>query len=392
MTMIDDVIRPRGSRIEVAARRVGARAMFTSRTRAAKPFLGVFARQEDVHCVIYHLFVLLAYATAWLVYRHAKVAGITGSWSFAAFVLAAGFLLGWISGVDVGVNFHNHTHRRIFVKPWLNRWFGRLWTFSGGWPSYFWQHAHVHVHHAHVLEERDWTVPRRRADGRFENIYRYVLLHWPWRYALNLWRDFRSGAAGHHGGQRALKELGIFLALWSIPFWIDPWMALFLWVFPHWIANAVTMASGMYVQHAGCEPRCPERPVGHSNTFRSKFFNLTMFNIGYHVEHHDYPGVHWADLPEFHRHYQGVLKAGGARVVPYGYYRAASIVAMVSDLNGGYIKFTVTDQLPEYRPAGRPSNLQRTRAMVRTVPELTEHTAAPPAPPRRRAVTAERSA
>jgi hypothetical protein len=105
----------------------------------------------------------------------------------------AAALLGWISGVDVGVVFHNHTHRRVFTRPWLNRWATRLWTVSGGWPGAYWTHAHVVVHHAELLEAGDWTVPRRRADGRFENIYVYLLCHWPWRYAVALWRDVRSG-------------------------------------------------------------------------------------------------------------------------------------------------------------------------------------------------------
>ena len=128
----------------------------------------IFARREDVHCVVFHVVTLVAYAVAFWLWLHPEVAGIEGPWSAAAFVGAAAFLLGWISGIDVGVNFHNHTHRRIFKHALLNRWGGRLWTFSGGWPSFFWQHAHVKVHHANLLGDADWTLPKRRADGGFE--------------------------------------------------------------------------------------------------------------------------------------------------------------------------------------------------------------------------------
>jgi len=309
----------------------------------------IFAHPADVHCAIFHLVVLACYAAAFWIWLHPGSAGLESAADRVAFVLGAGFLLGWISGVDVGVNFHNHTHRRIFRSAFLNRWFGRLWTFSGGWPAYYWNHAHVVVHHANVLEEKDWTLPRRRPDGRFERVYRYVLLHWPWRYAAHLWRDFRGRRTGRPVGRKALKELAIFLALWSIPFWIDPVMALGLWVVPHWIGNAVTMGSGMYVQHAGGRPRSDGPELAHSNTYLSRFFNLTMFNIGYHVEHHDSPHVHWSELPAFHEEMRERLVEGGAHVLPYGYYRAANLVASITRPEAGFRRF-VEDQAPGYEP------------------------------------------
>src|SRR5262245_7998136 len=178
----------------------------------------LLARPEDLHCVVFHAVCLCAYALAFWLWLQPETSGLRSAWDRAAFVAGAAFLLGWISGVDVGVNFHNHTHRRIFTRPWLNRWGGRLWTFSGGWPALFWQYAHVTVHHGNVLEARDWTLPRQRADGRWENVYCYLLLHWPWRYAVHLARDIRSGDLP---ARRAGEELLWFALFWSIPFWVD---------------------------------------------------------------------------------------------------------------------------------------------------------------------------
>ncbi|MCK5941897.1 MAG: fatty acid desaturase [Planctomycetes bacterium] len=305
----------------------------------------ILSRPEDAHCVIFHLACLLAYALAFWVWLNPAASGVVSMAERVAFVIGAAFLLGWISGVDVGVNFHNHTHRRIFTRPWLNRWFGRLWTFSGGWPAAYWQYAHVTVHHANLLGERDWTLPKRRPDGSVESIYRYVLLHWPWRYAVHLWRDVR---AGHFERRRASRELLWFVALWSIPFWIDPWMGLWLWALPHWVGNAVTMGSGMYVQHAGCVPKDAQHRVEHSNGFLSRFFNRTMFNIGYHVEHHDHPGVHWADLPDFHAQHRERLVAEGAHYVPYGYYVAARKLAALGGGRAGMVVFR-NDKAVGYR-------------------------------------------
>jgi len=233
-------------------------------------------------------------------------------------------MLGWISGIDVGVNFHNHAHRPIFVSHFVNLWFGRLWTFSGAWPSFFWQYCHVTVHHANLLGPEDWTLPKKRPDGSFENFQLYLLAHWPWRLAMHLWRELSIRRSLR---RKSLQELAIFLVLWSIPFFIDPVMALWLWVLPHWVANALVMGSGMYVQHSGCVEKSSVRPVSHSTVFVSSFFNLTMFNIGFHLEHHEHPRVHWSELPELHMRLKQEMIDGGAHVVPYGNYHAAFLLA-----------------------------------------------------------------
>ena len=131
--------------------------------------------------MIFHFVSLAAYACAFWLYQHPKLAGVTGWWSRIAFVAATATMLGWISGIDVGVNFHNHSHRPIFTSHFVNRWFGRLWTFSGAWPSFFWEYCHVTIHHANLLTTEDWTLPKKRPDGSFENFQLYLFAHWPWR-------------------------------------------------------------------------------------------------------------------------------------------------------------------------------------------------------------------
>jgi fatty acid desaturase len=284
----------------------------------------ILSHPQDLHCVLFHILCLAAYACAFWLYLHPKLAGINGPWSRVAFVAASASVLGWISGTDVGVNFHNHSHRPIFTSHFLNRWFGRIWTFSGGWPSFFWEYAHVTIHHAKLLTTDDWTLPKQNADGSFEDFRRYMFTHWPWRVMLHFWRDL---IARRSLRRKALGELAIFLALWSIPFWISPVMALWLWVLPHWIANALVMGSGMYVQHEGCVPKTSARPVSHSTVFVSKFFNLTMFNIGFHLEHHDHPRVHWSELPMLHERLKRDMINGGAHVVSYGLHHASFLLA-----------------------------------------------------------------
>jgi len=134
----------------------------------------IFADPQDRHCVIFHITCLAAYSCAFWLYQRPELSGITGPWSRVAFVVACALMLGWISGIDVGVNFHNHSHRPIFTSQFINRWFGRIWTFSGGWPSFFWEYCHVTIHHAKLLTADDWTLPKLKADGSFEDFRRYV--------------------------------------------------------------------------------------------------------------------------------------------------------------------------------------------------------------------------
>ena len=284
----------------------------------------ILSDPQDGHCLAFHIACLAAYCCAFWLYQHPKLVGVTGPWTRIAFVSASATMLGWISGIDVGVNFHNHSHRPIFTSQFANRWFGRIWAFSGGWPSFFWEYCHVTIHHARLLATDDWSLPKQNADGSFEDFRRHLFTHWPWRLTTHLWRDL---TARQNLRRKSLRELAIFLALWSIPFWIDWKMAVWLWALPHWIANVWVMGSGMYAQHAGCVPKSVARPVSHSTVFVSKFFNLTMFNIGFHLEHHDHPRVHWSLLPELHERLKRDLIDGGAHVVPYGNHHAAFLLA-----------------------------------------------------------------
>jgi fatty acid desaturase len=282
----------------------------------------IFEHREDVHCVMFHLLVLAAYGVAFFVYLHPDRAHIHNRVEMTAFVLSAILLIGWVSGINVGVNFHNHVHRRLFRVVWLNQWFGRLWSLTGCWPSRLWLHSHVTVHHADTLGPTDWTLPKRRPDGSFEGKWKYSFLHWPWRYFPHLWRDCHSETYPRLRSE-APKELLIFCALYSIPFWIDPMMGLFLWLAPAWFGNVLILGSGMYVQHVGCEPEDEIHPFRTSNTYLSRFFNLVAFNIGYHNLHHTFPHIHWSDLPEFQRLIQDTFDADGAVALRVGYFRAS---------------------------------------------------------------------
>ena len=149
--------------------------------------------------------------------------------------------------MDAGINFHNHAHRPIFNYAFLNRWFGRIWTFSSGWPAYLWRHTHVVVHHPNCCIPRT-TGPFRcamRTAGPRTCSSTWCALAVALR--KHLWTEpIWARNAPQHGHQRVCD----LLALWSIPFWIDWKMALLLWVLPQWVGNCRPSGGG-----CGCSTR-----------------------------------------------------------------------------------------------------------------------------------------
>jgi fatty acid desaturase len=176
-------------------------------------------------------------------------------------------------------------------------------------------------------------------------MWRYVLLHWPWRWGLHFHREFQRAPASIR--RRAWREFALFALLWSIPFFIDVWMAIGLWAFPAWFGSTVIMGQGMYTQHAG---GTNDRRFSQTTTFLSHFGNLTMFNAGFHIEHHAFPTTHWSELPRLHERMKAELIAGGAHVVPFGLYRGTALLNSLRSARG-WQQFM--EQHPDYRSPDR---------------------------------------
>lgn len=201
---------------------------------------GIVRQSEDWHCVLYHAWVVAAYTVAFVLWLHPEWSGIHTTLDKVAFLLAAVPLLGWISGINIGVNYHNHIHRPLFHSAALNRWFERLWTPFGGWPARYWAHYHVGVHHKRLMSDGDWTVRLKMPNGEYEGCLRYQLRVWPWRSLRNFPGEIRRG---DFDARTAAVELLLFLPIYSVPFLIDPVMGLCLWLAPTGLPTAQPWAA-----------------------------------------------------------------------------------------------------------------------------------------------------
>jgi hypothetical protein len=153
----------------------------------------------------------------------------------AAPVVAVGV---WWSSNTVS---HNFIHKPFFRRPWMNVSFSFYLTALLGIPQTLWRDRHL-AHHA----------------GR------------PWRLRIS--------------GRLAL-ETALVLVLWALLLAFAPGFFLAVYV-PGYAAGLALCHLHGYYEHA-------RGTVSHYGSL----YNLLFFNDGYHVEHHNAPGIHWSDLP-----------------------------------------------------------------------------------------------
>jgi hypothetical protein len=130
---------------------------------------------------------------------------------------------------------------------------------------------------------------RRRSANRAFAAYLSVLLGFP----HSLWRDRHLA---HHAGVAArlrlsrdlVTQAALVLASWSVLLIAAPLFFLSVYL-PGWAAGLLLCGVHGYYEHA------------HGTTSHyGRFYNLLLFNDGFHVEHHAHPSEHWTRLPAHH--------------------------------------------------------------------------------------------
>jgi fatty acid desaturase len=201
----------------------------------------------------------------------------------------------WLSFLNAVV-IHNHMHKGIFKSRALNRLFRLVLSFGSMYPASANVASHNIVHH-HFDDDGqpDWAAP-----GNVHFRWHLLnLIHFPnvigpntfdgvSRWALTTrQKDFRG---------QYLAEMVVAFGLTGVLLVWDFWTALFFVVLPQlWGARGILRIN--LIQHDGCDTKSE---WNHSRNFVGRAFNWVMCNNGYHTIHHNFAGVHWAELAELH--------------------------------------------------------------------------------------------
>jgi fatty acid desaturase len=208
----------------------------------------------------------------------------------------------WVAGVGFAyltllVN-HNHQHVATFRNPLANRIFEWVMTLTGGLPCTLMVPLHNRNHHrAHngpddfmrtALVSR-WPAPLRLLVYPFAAAIAYAprkneLLGYLRRQEPRIWWRLQS--------ERAL----LLVALVGF-FVVNPRDTFCYLMLPWGLAQYWGMNAN-FIQHEGCDA---DNPLGHTRDYTGKFLNWITFNGGYHLEHHNRPGLHWSKLPAAHQ-------------------------------------------------------------------------------------------
>lgn len=206
---------------------------------------------------------------------------------------------------------HNHAHVPIFGHRLLDELFGWLCCFITGIPLELYRVHHVVNHHAFNQEygerRRDWSSTFGFAGTQFPRVpvgRMYYILTFPilavCETVVHLLRGRFVGSIVRLVGATvvvgaAIGTLAYGDFLRTLTFVLIPWLVV---MFGHGVAN--------YRHHLGCEMTSA---VDSANDHLGILRTWLGFNVGYHIEHHMKPGLHWSRLPALHEEIRDVIPA-----------------------------------------------------------------------------------
>jgi len=206
---------------------------------------------------------------------------------------------------------HNFLHTPFFRRKWLNRAFPVLNSANLFLPQVLYKYHHL-THHQYANDPiRNGTTLdpsstfRYGKDGQQEGFVSYS--------ALGLFRDGTSQAyreAIKHG-QRSQFWMELAAVVVTAGLWIAiDWRWFLLGFVPTFYAGWFLALLENYYEHH--RARDPDSRLADSVSYYGRWYNLMMFNEGYHQEHHLKPHLHWTRRPQVHAEWKGKFKDAGA--------------------------------------------------------------------------------
>jgi fatty acid desaturase len=206
---------------------------------------------------------------------------------------------------------HNFLHTPFFRTTWLNRAFPVLNSANLFLPQVLYKYHHL-THHQYANDPiRNGTTLdpsstfRYGKDGQQEGFVSYS--------ALGLFRDGTAHAyreAVRHG-QRSQFWMELAAVVVTTVLWIAiDWRWFLLAFVPTFYAGwFLALLENYYEHHRATDP---DSRLADSVSYYGRWYNLLMFNEGYHQEHHLKPHLHWTRRPQVHAEWKGKFKDAGA--------------------------------------------------------------------------------
>lgn len=252
--------------------------------------------------------------------------------------ILAGFVIG--SRIQcLAVMMHDACHGMLFTNRWINDFVGDIFVaYPLGFSIHLYRANHmVHHRHTNTMKDRDYRVQRRDPDQHFPKSPAAML----WLLVrsvsgLNFYRMARDSriwapfANFHNPGRFGYDyPLGLRLryVVWAVIFYgaiiASPWrwQILGLLLIPQFIWANVFNRIRAIAEHNGT---VNSKELNGTRTVIPTLldrFLIAPFNVSYHLEHHLFPSVPWANLRRLHRHLMNdPAYAADAHVTRGGYW------------------------------------------------------------------------
>lgn len=241
--------------------------------------LYLFRHRADIPAVLYVLTVFALQLSVFFLVENLWLA------AGCAFVLM-------LAQVSCGAICHNHHHVNIFTWRPLNRLLEVIMYLQTGTSPYSWTiHHNIGHHHEYLHPDRDPSAWQHR-DGRPMSRLYYDFVQAA-RIYPEIWRIGREHPIPFARFKRMFVVSNLALLAFLL---VDPVMALIVFVAPMLIL-LVLLLDNTYLQHSHL---ALDNHLVASRSVENRLYNLTSWNLGYHVAHHLKPGIHWTELPALH--------------------------------------------------------------------------------------------
>ncbi len=169
-----------------------------------------------------------------------------------------------------------------------------------------------HHRHLNTEDDPDWVAKLGKREFRFPKtkreflttVFSYLVLYQGINDAIWFLRRFSSSGEKQNGErEKSTLRIVFFLVLFTVLTLFGLWKYyLLLWIIPYLSTFFMFQYIRSVAEHFG--ELAYDHELTHTRTVKAtwleKFF-IAPHNVGYHLEHHLYPGVPYYNLPKLHR-------------------------------------------------------------------------------------------